>query len=88
MASCRRFVTNFAVFPRQGFARVLFSDGRKRVGFTPSENRIGVADAAEVRTLYYFTGGMERIDADYFAVRGSFRFRLSPGHDYDLSGGE
>ena len=68
--SCRRFVTNFAIFPKQGFAQVLFNDAKKRVGFTESENRIGVADEAEVKTLYYFTGDMQRIYADYLAVRG------------------
>ncbi len=67
--SCRRFVTNFAIFPRQGFAQVLFNDGKKRVGFTPFENRIGVADVTEVSTLYYFTGSMEQIYADYLAAR-------------------
>lgn len=67
--SCRRFVTNFAIFPKQGFAQVLFNDGKKRVAFTPSENRIGVADATGVQSLYYFTGGMERIYADYLAAR-------------------
>ncbi|MCU0780958.1 MAG: hypothetical protein MUF04_07640, partial [Akkermansiaceae bacterium] len=67
--SCRRFVTNFAIFPKQGFAQVLFNDAKKRVGFTPSENRIGVADVTEVKTLYYFTGSMERIYADYLAAR-------------------
>jgi len=68
--SCRRFITNFAIFPKQGFAQVLFNDGKKRVGFTDSENRIGVADEAEVKTLYYFIGDMKRIYADYLAARG------------------
>lgn len=67
--SCRRFITNFAIFPKQGFAQVLFNDGKKRVGFTATENRIGVADVSEVKTLYYFIGDMERIYADYLAAR-------------------
>jgi alpha-glucosidase (family GH31 glycosyl hydrolase) len=67
--SCRRFVTNFAIFPKQGFAQVLFNNGKKRVGFTQSENRIGVADVTEIKTLYYFTGDMKRIYADYLAAR-------------------
>ena len=67
--SCRRFVTNFAIFPKQGFAQVLFNGGKKRVGFTRSENRIGVADVREVKSLYYFTGDMKRIYADYLSAR-------------------
>lgn len=33
------------------------------------------------------TGGRD-VATVFDPVRGSFRFRLSPGHDYDLSGGE
>ncbi len=69
--SCRRFISNFAIFPRQGFAQVLFNDAKKRVGFTATENRIGVADVTDVNSLYYFTGDMERIYADYLAARVS-----------------
>ncbi|MGF1585576.1 MAG: hypothetical protein ACFCUM_09665 [Bacteroidales bacterium] len=68
--SCRRFISNFAIFPAHGFAQVLFDDGKKRVGFTEDENRIGVADVEKVNTLYYFIGDdMEKIYADYKNVR-------------------
>ncbi len=67
--SCRRFISNFAIFPQQGFAQVLFNDAKKRVGFTATENRIGVADVTEVTGLYYFTGDMEQIYAEYLAAR-------------------
>ncbi len=67
--SCRRFISNFAIFPSRGFAQVLFDDAKKRIGFTKDENRIGVADVKKVDTLYYFIGDMERIYADYKKVR-------------------
>lgn len=67
--SCRRFISNFAIFPSRGFAQVLFDDAKKRIGLTESENRIGVADVRKVDTLYYFVGDMERIYADYKEVR-------------------
>ena len=68
--SCRRFVSNFAIFPKHGFAQVLFDTGKKRVGFTEEENRIGLADVEKVTTLYYFIGDdLEKIYADYKDVR-------------------
>lgn len=68
--SCRRFVSNFAIFPKHGFAQVLFDTGKKRVGFTEDENRIGLADVEKVTTLYYFIGDdLEKIYADYKDVR-------------------
>jgi len=68
--SCRRFVSNFAIFPRHGFAQVLFDEGKKRVGFTEDENRLGVADVEKVTTLYYFIGDdLKKIYADYKDVR-------------------
>lgn len=69
--SCRRFISNFAIFPSRGFAQVLFDDAKKRIGFTEAENRIGVSDVRNVDTLYYFVGDMERIYADYKKVRES-----------------
>ena len=69
--SCRRFISNFAIFPQQRFAQVLFNDAKKRVGFTATENRIGVADVTGVDSLYYFTGDMEQIYAAYLVARVS-----------------
>ena len=67
--SCRRFISNFVIFPAHGFAQVLFNDAKKRIGFTETENRLGVADVRKVSTLYYFTGSMEQIYRDYKTVR-------------------
>lgn len=73
--SCRRFVSNFAVFPSRGFAQVLFHRGPKRIGFTEAENRIGAADVDRVDTMYYFIGDMETIYREYRQVRQAEGYR-------------
>lgn len=73
--SCRRFITNFAIFPSRGFAQVLFHRGPKRVGFTETENRIGAADVDRVDTMYYFIGDMETIYREYREVRHAAGYR-------------
>ncbi|GAA2673776.1 hypothetical protein GCM10010400_39890 [Streptomyces aculeolatus] len=68
--SCKRFVSTFAVFPRQSFAEVLFAKGQKRVGLTEAENRLGVAGADGVDGLHYFLGtDVEQLYADYRRAR-------------------
>ncbi|MET8311172.1 hypothetical protein [Micromonospora sp. NPDC005173] len=68
--SCKRFVSNFTVFPKQRFAQVWFEDGRKRVGLTGTENRLGAADVDSVDSLYYFVGrDLPQVYADYKQVR-------------------
>ncbi|GAA3986992.1 hypothetical protein GCM10023085_81320 [Actinomadura viridis] len=68
--SCKRFISNFVVFPRQRFAEVLFDEGRKRVGLNGSENRLGVTGTRGVDGLYYFFGGdLRQVYADYRAAR-------------------
>jgi hypothetical protein len=67
--SCKRFVSNFVVFPAQGAGQVLFDDGPKRVALTASENSLGVADTHRVDGLYYFVGDMPSVYRDYKAAR-------------------
>ncbi|MFW6719434.1 hypothetical protein ACHZ98_04525 [Streptomyces sp. MAR4 CNY-716] len=68
--SCKRFVSTFAVFPRQSFAEVLFAEGQKRVGLTEAENRLGVAGADGVDGLHYFLGtDVKQLYADYRRAR-------------------
>lgn len=68
--SCRRFVSNFTIFPAHNFAQVLFHDGKKRVRFTETENRISAADVQQVNTLYYFMGNdLQQIYLDYKNTR-------------------
>lgn len=64
-----RFVSNFSIFPLQGFAQVLFEDGRKRVRINDRENTLGAADVDHVKKLYYFMGTMQQIYYDYKKTR-------------------
>lgn len=64
-----RFESNFAVFPKQNFAEVLFEDGRKRVYINSNENTLGAANVDNVSRLYYFMGSMEQIYKDYKEAR-------------------
>ncbi|ERI94565.1 glycosyl hydrolase, family 31 [Clostridiales bacterium oral taxon 876 str. F0540] len=64
-----RFESNFAVFPAQKFAEVLFEDGKKRVFINNNENTLGAANVDNVSSLYYFMGSMEQIYKDYKAAR-------------------
>lgn len=65
-----RFISNFIVFPKQGFAQVLFDDhGKKRVALNAAENKMGVSSAERIDRLYYFVGDMKQIYADYQQVR-------------------
>lgn len=65
----RRFVSNFAVFPAQGFAQVLFWEGRKRVQVDAGVSRLGVAGARSLDGLHYFVGDMPRVYAAYRIAR-------------------
>lgn len=68
--SCKRYVTNFTVFPKQRFGQVLFAEGQKRVGLTTAENRLGTAGTDEVDSLYYFVGrDLRQVYADYRKAR-------------------
>lgn len=66
-----RFISNFTIFPAHGFAQVLFEEGKKRVTINASENKLGVADADHVKSLYYFFGDMEQIYKNYQSVRNA-----------------
>jgi hypothetical protein len=64
-----RFITNFTVFPAQGFAQVLFWDHQKRVEIGENISRLGVGGAKQIDGLYYFIGTMPEIYAAYKAAK-------------------
>jgi Glycosyl hydrolases family 31 len=64
-----RFVSNFTVFPAQGFAQVLFWNGRKRVEVNKTNSRLGIDGARQIDNLYYFIGSMPEIYAAYKAAK-------------------
>ena len=67
--NAKRFESNFAVFPAQRFAEVLFENGKKRVFINSNENTLGAANVDNVSRLYYFMGSMEQIYKDYKEAR-------------------
>lgn len=68
--SCKRFISNFVVFPKQRLGQVLFDEGQKRAGLTGTENRLGVVGAGRVDSLYYFVGSdLQDVYRDYRDAR-------------------
>ncbi len=63
-----RFITSFAVFPKQQFAEVVFEKASKRVGINSNENKLGANQVGSVN-IYYFFGDMQEIYAGYAKVR-------------------
>src|SRR3546814_10172063 len=55
------------MFPAQGFAQVLFEQGRKRLEISARENRLG-ADGVSTVSAWYFIGEPKQIYKDYKAV--------------------
>jgi len=62
-----RFISNFVIFPAQGFAQVLFEPKRKRVELSGAENRQGAAGVPGI-SAWYFTGAPKEIYRDYKSV--------------------
>src|SRR5690606_32755811 len=48
-----RFISNFSIFPAQGFAQVLFEKKQKRVEISDQENRLGATGVPEVSAWYF-----------------------------------
>ena len=63
-----RFVSTFAIFPKQQFAQVLFEKGSKRVAINQQENRLG-ANKVKAINIYYFFGTPQKIYNHYAAVK-------------------
>ncbi|MEJ2883468.1 TIM-barrel domain-containing protein [Pedobacter sp. GR22-6] len=63
-----RFISSFAIFPRQGFAQVVFEKASKRVGINSKENKLGANKVQDIN-IYYFFGMPQHIYASYAKVR-------------------
>ncbi len=68
-AGSNRFISNFAIYPAQGLAQVLFEPDRKRVVISASENALGVHGVPDIRKLYYFIGTPAQIYARYKQIK-------------------
>ena len=66
---CGRLISNFAIFPQQGFAEVNVEPAVKIVRLTKSENAQGSREGSAMPALYYFFGSPERIYASFLEVR-------------------
>lgn len=64
----RRFISTFAIFPKQGLGQVLFENGLKRVSIDETENRMGV-DGASRLLAYYFVGEPPAVYREYKGAR-------------------
>ncbi len=73
--SCKRFLTTFTIFPKQGLGQVLLTERQKRVALTATENRLGAGGVDRVDGLYYFVGDPKEIYADYRDVRHRAGYR-------------
>lgn len=63
-----RFISNFAIFPKNSFAQVLFEKRTKRVAINDKENRLGAVGVKDA-TIYYFLGSPQVIYASYKQVK-------------------
>ncbi|WPU95548.1 glycoside hydrolase family 31 protein [Mucilaginibacter sabulilitoris] len=63
-----RFVSTFAIFPKQQFAQVLFDNGSKRVAINKRGTRLG-ANKVKAISIYYFFGTPQKIYSNYASVK-------------------
>lgn len=77
-----RFISTFAVFPKQEFAQVVFEKASKRVGINNSENKLGANNVGAIN-IYYFFGQMQEIYASYAKVRAAEGYPdFKPKYDF------
>ena len=71
---CGRLISNFAIFPRNGFAVVNVEPWEKIVRITETENAQGTKSALIMPGLYYFFGEPKRIYSSFLEVRNQEGF--------------
>lgn len=64
----RRWVSTFAIFPKNNFAGVFFDKGKKTITITEEEYMMTITKKGEV-TFHYFLGGPKTIYASYKKAR-------------------
>ncbi|HLR33600.1 MAG TPA: TIM-barrel domain-containing protein, partial [Fodinibius sp.] len=64
-----RMISNFVVFPSQGFAEVNIEAGDKIVRLTEEENVQGSMNVASMPAMYYFVGTPKQIYQSFLEVR-------------------
>ena len=69
-----RMISNFVIFPRQGFATVNIEPGAKVVRCTEEENVQGSKGVRSMPALYYFVGSPQEIYQAFLTVRNAEGF--------------
>src|SRR5699024_11225653 len=78
MATLRgyRMISNFVVFPSQGFAEVNIEAGDKIVRLTEEENVQGSMNVASMPAMYYFVGTPKQIYQSFLEVRNEEGYKV------------
>lgn len=71
-----RMISNFAIFPKQGFAEVNMEPGLKTVRLTEEENVQGSLDVSGMPAFYYFFGSPEEIYEAYLDARNAEGYKV------------
>lgn len=71
-----RLVSNFVVFPRQGFATVNVEPWRKIVRVTKRENVQGSKNVPELSALYYFIGNPKQLYKSFLEARNHEGYKV------------
>ena len=78
-----RMISNFVIFPQQGFAEVNIEPGDKIVRFTNEENVQGSKNVNSMPALYYFIGSPKEIYKTFLEVRNQEGYPVyKPKHEW------
>jgi alpha-glucosidase (family GH31 glycosyl hydrolase) len=71
-----RLISNFVIFPQQGFAEINIEPWIKIVRLTKEENVQGSKGVRELPAMYYFFGAPQTIYRNFLAVRNAHGYRV------------
>lgn len=71
-----RLISNFVVFPRQGFAEINVEPRTKIIRVTEDENAQGSRGVEEMPALYYFIGPPKTLYREYLEVRNAHGYKV------------
>jgi hypothetical protein len=78
-----RMISNFVVFPKQGFATVNMEPDKKIVRITETENAQGSQEVRSIPALYYFIGSPKEIYQAYLTARNEEGYPVyKPKHEW------
>ncbi len=78
-----RMISNFVVFPKQGFATVNIEPEKKIVRITETENAQGSHAVRSMPALYYFVGSLKQIYQSFLTARNEEGYPVyQPKHEW------